>query len=334
MFLTGFDATTLNTLWVDKNLRQHGLIQAFSRTNRILNSVKTFGNIVCFRDLKQATDDAIALFGDKDAGGVVLLRTYSDYYNGYYCDGKYQTGYAELIDELRERFPIGEAIIGEENKRDFIRLFGAILRIKNILTAFDDFAGNEKMSDRDFQDYQSVYIDMYQELRPTDKGDKENINDDIVFELELIKQIEVNIDYILMLVEKYHESNCKDKTILAAIDKAVNSSLELRSKKELIERFIEQVNASTRIDSDWQRFVRERKEEDLATLIADGKLKEDETRRFIDIAFRDGILKTTGTDIDRILPPVSRFGNCGRAEKKQSIIEMLMRFFEKYSGLV
>jgi type I restriction enzyme R subunit len=175
---------------------------------------------------------------------------------------------------------------------------------------------------------------MYQELRPTDKGDKENINDDIVFELELIKQIEVNIDYILMLVEKYHESNCKDKTVLAAIDKAVNSSMELRSKKELIERFIEQVNASTRIDSDWQMFVRERKEEDLATLIATEKLKDDETRRFIDIAFRDGVLKTTGTDIDRILPPVSRFGNAGRAEKKQSIIEMLMRFFEKYSGLI
>jgi type I restriction enzyme R subunit len=159
MFLTGFDATTLNTLWVDKNLRQHGLIQAYSRTNRILNSVKTFGNIVCFRDLKQATDDAISLFGDKDAGGVVLLKAYSDYYNGFDFNGEYKPGYAELIDELTERFPLGEAIIGEQAQKDFISLYGAILRLKNILTAFDDFTGNEILSNRDFQDYQSVYID-------------------------------------------------------------------------------------------------------------------------------------------------------------------------------
>jgi type I restriction enzyme R subunit len=334
MFLTGFDATTLNTLWVDKNLKQHGLIQAYSRTNRILNSVKTFGNIVCFRDLKQATDDAIALFGDREAGGIVLLKTYDDYYNGYDINGKYQPGYKELIAELIERYPISEAITGEETKKEFIRLYGAILRLKNILTAFDDFTGNEILSNRDFQDYQSVYIDLYQELRPTDKGDKENINDDIVFELELIKQIEVNIDYILMLVEKYHESNCEDKTILAAIVKAIDSSIELRSKKELIERFVEQVNVSTQVDGDWQRFVREKKEEDLTSLIASEKLKEEETRRFIDIAFRDGTLKTTGTDIDKILPPVSRFGGKNRDAKKQGIIEKLLGFFEKYLGLI
>jgi type I restriction enzyme R subunit len=335
MFLTGFDATTLNTLWVDKNLRLHGLIQAYSRTNRILNSVKTFGNIVCFRDLKQATDEAIALFGDKDAGGVVLLKTYNDYYNGYDLDGKYQPGYAELIAELRERYPIGETIIGEQSQKEFIRLYGAILRLKNILAAFDEFEGNEILDGRDFQDYQSVYIDLYQELRPTDNDTKENINDDIVFELELIRQVEVNIDYILMLVEKYHESNREDKAILAAIDKSINSTVELRSKKELITRFVEQVNASTQVSDDWQRFVEERKEEDLATLIHVEKLKNEETRRFIDIAFRNGILKTTGTDIDRILPPVSRFGgDGGRAAIKQDIIEKLVAFFEKYLGLV
>jgi len=341
MFLTGFDATTLNTLWVDKNLKQHGLLQAYSRTNRILNSVKTFGNIVCFRDLKQATDAAVALFGDKEAGGIVLLKTYGDYYNGFYLGGKYQPGYAELIAELLECYPIGEAIVGEEAQKEFIRLYGAILRLRNILTAFDDFTGNEILSDRDFQDYQSVYIDLYQELRPADKGDRENINDDIVFELELIKQIEVNIDYILMLVEKYHNSNCEDKTILTAIVKAIDSSMALRSKKELIERFIEQVNVSTQVDGDWQKFVQERKEEDLAALIADEKLKDEETRRFIDIAFRDGTLKTTGTDIDRIMPPVSRFsarrsdGQSGnRTARKQGVIDKLMKFFEKYLGLV
>jgi type I restriction enzyme R subunit len=335
MFLTGFDATTLNTLWVDKNLKQHGLIQAFSRTNRILNSVKTFGNIICFRDLKQATDDAIALFGDREAGGIVLLKTYDDYYNGYEEDGKPKKGYKELIEMLTTTYPLGAAIISEMSQKDFIRLFGAILRLRNILTAFDDFAGNEILSQRDFQDYQSLYLDLFQEFRPKDKNDKENINDDIIFEIELIKQIEVNIDYILMLVAKYHKSNCTDKSILAAIDKAVSSSIELRSKKELVEGFISRVNTSTKVDDDWREFVLEQKESDLTALIYTESLKPEETRRFVDNAFRDGAMKTTGTDVDKILPPVSRFGGGGsRATKKQSVIDGLLEFFEKYLGLV
>ncbi len=333
MFLTGFDATTLNTLWVDKNLRQHGLIQAFSRTNRILNSVKTYGNIVCFRDLKEEIDQAIALFGNKDAGGIVLLKTFDEYYDGYDDEGEYKPGYAELIATLTAQYPLGQPIIGEGAEKDFIRLYGAILRLRNILTSFDDFEGNEILSERDFQDYQSMYIDLYQKYRPRPYGDKETINDDIVFEIELVKQIEVNIDYILMLVAKYQESNCKDKTILTTIDKAINSSIELRSKKELIERFIEQVNVSTKVDEDWRRFLHERKEADISAIIEEEKLKPEQTRRFIDNAFRDGVLKTTGTAIDRIMPPVSRFGG-GRAAKKQGIIEKLMLFFEKYSGLV
>jgi type I restriction enzyme R subunit len=333
MFLTGFDATTLNTLWVDKNLRQHGLIQAFSRTNRILNSVKTYGNIVCFRDLKEETDKAIALFGNKDAGGIVLLKTYEEYYNGYDDKGEYKPGYAELIATLTTQYPLGQPILGEEAEKDFIRLYGAILRLRNILTSFDDFEGNEILSERDFQDYQSIYIDLYQEYRKGADGDKETINDDIVFEIELVKQIEVNIDYILMLVAKYQKSNCKDKTILTTIDKAINSSIELRSKKELIERFIEQVNVSTKVDEDWRKFLHERKEADITAIIEEERLKPEETRRFIDNAFRDGMLKTTGTDIDKIMPPVSRFGG-GRAAKKQGIIEKLMYFFEKYLGLV
>lgn len=333
MFLTGFDATTLNTLWVDKNLRQHGLIQAFSRTNRILNSVKTYGNIVCFRDLKEETDKAIALFGNKDAGGIVLLKTFDEYYKGYDEKGEHKPGYAELIATLTTQYPLGQPILGEEAEKDFIRLYGAILRLRNILTSFDDFEGNEILSERDFQDYQSIYIDLYQEYRKGADGDKETINDDIVFEIELVKQIEVNIDYILMLVAKYQQSNCKDKTILTTIDKAINSSIELRSKKELIERFIEQVNVSTKVDEDWRKFLHERKEADITAIIEEEKLKPEETRRFIDNAFRDGILKTTGTAIDKIMPPVSRFGG-GRAAKKQGIIEKLMLFFEKYLGLV
>lgn len=333
MFLTGFDATTLNTLWVDKNLKQHGLIQAFSRTNRILNSVKTFGNIVCFRDLQQATDDAIALFGDKEAGGIVLLKNYDSYYYGYDEEGRHYPGYAELVAELSEKFPLGQDIVGEQDKKDFIALFGAILRLKNILSAFDGFAGNEILPQRDLQDYQSVYIDLYQEFTRDKKADKEKINDDLVFEIELIRQVEINIDYILLLVAKYHESNCEDKSILVAIDKAVGSSIQLRSKKELIEHFLATINASSKVDEDWQRFVREQKETDLETIIGEERLKESETRKFIDNSFRDGTLKTTGTDIDRIMPPVSRFGG-GRESRKQGVVARLTVFFEKYLGLV
>ncbi len=333
MFLTGFDATTLNTLWVDKDLKQHGLIQAFSRTNRILNSVKTFGNIVCFRDLKDATDEAIALFGDREAGGIVLLKTYNDYYKGFEKDGEHQVGYIELVGELNRCFPLTEIPIGETEKKKFINMWGSILRLKNILTAFDEFVGNEILSSRDFQDYQARYLNMYQEFRKDRSGDKENINDDLVFELELVKQIEVNLDYILMLVEQYRETNCQDMSILIAINKASNSSLELRSKVELIDQFIAQVNM-TENTNNWQEFIQEKKEIDLQKLITDENLKEAETHRFIDMAFRDGYLKTTGIEVDSLLPPISRFLSGGRIEKKRVILEKMLAFFEKYVGLL
>lgn len=335
MFLTGFDATTLNTLWVDKNLKMHGLIQAFSRTNRILNSVKTFGNIVCFRDLEKATNDAIKLFGDKEANGIVLLKSYDDYYYGCIDDkGKIIKGYEERIEELLSRFPLGEPIIGEQNKKDFVVLFGNILRLRNILAAFDRFAGNEILSAIDFQDYTGTYHDIYEDIKAK-PGDKASIIDDVVFEMELVKQVEVNIDYILMLVAKYHDDNCKDKEILVAIDKAIKSSLQLRSKKELIENFINTINTDSNINDDWQEFVKEQKKIDIQTLIGEEKLKPEETIKFVDNAFRDGILKTTGTDLDKIMPPVSRFGGGGfRDKKKQNVIEKLKKLFEKYYGLI
>ena len=334
MFLTGFDATTLNTLWVDKNLRMHGLIQAFSRTNRILNSIKTFGNIICFRDLQKETDEAIALFGNKEAGGIVLLKTYEEYYNGYEDDkGREKEGYSELIEELQNKFPIDEQIIGEQNKKEFIVLFGNILKIKNILSAFDKFAGNEILSEREYQDYQSIYIDLYEEIKKTRNTDKESINDDIIFEIELIKQVEINIDYILMKVAEYYKSNKKDKEILIDIKKAIDSSIELRSKKELIEGFIDRVNSSKNVTDDFKKFVREEKEKDLEKVIEEEKLKPEETKKFIDNSLRDGTLKTTGTDIDKLLPPVSRFGGGSRIEKKLGVIEKLKGFFDKYLGL-
>ena len=336
MFLTGFDATTLNTLWVDKNLKMHGLIQAFSRTNRILNSIKTFGNIVCFRNLQKRVDSAIALFGDREAGGIVLLHKFDDYYYGYTTqDGKDKPGYVDMISELTEKFPLTEPRIeGEENQKKFIALFGAILRMRNLLLSFDDFKGKELISERDLQDYLGRYQDLRDEWVNRTKGEKEDITDDIVFEIELIRQIEINIDYILMLVKKYHDSNCDDKEILVTIQKAVDASPELRSKKQLIETFIAGINDVDDVMAEWHGFVAVEREKELTQIIQEEKLKEPETRKFLENAFRDGEIKTTGTDIDKLMPPVSRFGGGGaRAKKKQGVIEKLQKFFEKFFGL-
>lgn len=334
MFLTGFDATTLNTLFVDENLKQHGLIQAFSRTNRILNSVKTFGNIVCFRDLQQATDDAIALFGDKDASSIVVLRDFLSYYDGYDTEkGKHCYGYKELVEQLQNEFPEGETILGEDAERRFVALFGSLLKSINILSAFDQFEGRHIITDRQLQDYQSNYLDLQEKWRRRRPGDKENINDDLVFETELIRQVEINIDYILLLVQKYHDSNCTNKEILVNISKAIGSSIQLRSKKELIENFIGSVNADTDVEKSWKDFVRQRKDEDLKEIIDSEHLKPQETKIFIDNSFRDGQVRTTGTDIDRILPPMSRFGGGNRQEKKKSVIDKIQAFFDRYFGL-
>ena len=332
MFLTGFDATTLNTLWVDKNLKQHGLIQAFSRTNRILNSVKSYGNIVCFRDLQDETNDAIALFGDKNASGIVLLRSFEDYYYGYDDDKKHIMGYEEKISQLIQKYPPDETIIGESAKRDFIISFGSILRLRNILSSFDKFKGMEILSEGDFQDYLGKYEDLNEEFKSKSE-DSESIKDDLVFEMELVRQLEVNIDYILMLVAKYHKSNCKDQEIRSSIDKAIRASMSLRSKKDLIDGFINKINADTDVMTDWAKFVKEQKESDLKDLIKDENLKESETRKFIDHSFRDGQVKTIGTDIEKILPPMGRFNGGNRNERKQAIIEKLLKFFDKYFGL-
>ena len=333
MFLTGFDATTLNTLWVDKNLKMHGLIQAFSRTNRILDTVKRFGNIVCFRDLQEATDEAIALFGDKGAKGVVLIRTFDEYMNGYTDDkGRYVKGYKDLVADLITLFPLGVPIVGEKAEKEFISLWGSILKVRNILSAFDEFNGRDILPVRDQQDYQSIYLDMYGKYRAHEKVEKESITDDIVFEMELVRQVDVNIDYILMLVEKYRRENGESKELRGAIDKAIGSSLELRSKRELIEAFIAQVNADGDIAEQWMAFVRERKRRDLAELVEAENLKGDEAVKFFEGALRDGVLKTTGTDIDRILPPLSRFGTA-RQQTKDRVIAALQVLFDRYKGI-
>ena len=335
MFLTGFDATTLNTLWVDKNIKMHGLIQAFSRTNRILNSIKTFGNIVCFRNLQKRVDTAISRFGDKDAGGIVLLKSFNDYYYGYEgIDGKTYQGYQSMIEELTTKFPLSEPRIeGEQSQKEFISLFGAILRMRNLLSAFDEFEGKEIITDRDFQDYLGRYQDLRDEWNERRKErQSKDIVDDIVFEIELIKQIEINIDYILMLVKKYHDSHCEDKEVLITIKKAIDASPELRSKKALIETFILGINDVDDVMAEWHEYVAEMREEELRQIIVEERLKEAETRRFIENAFKYGEIKTTGTDIDKCMPPASRFGG-DRAIKKQEVIDRLKSFFQKYYGV-
>lgn len=331
MFLTGFDATTLNTLWVDKNLRLHGLLQAYSRTNRILNSIKTFGNIVCFRNLEKATNESIALFGDKEASGIVLLKAYADYYNGYKDGDKEVRGYESLARELLEKFPIGERVMGEQNQKDFIKLYGAILRVRNILVTFDEFAGNEILTDRDVQDYHSMYIDLYNEFRKSVDEEKENVNDDVVFEMELIKQVEINIDYVLGLIKKYHEDHTKNRELLLDINKAIDSSVELRNKKDLINQFITSLDVHTVVDEDWQKFVEEKKLEELEKIINTENLDRDATYAFIKNAFRDGNIATTGTAISKVLPPVSRFSPTGeRTQKRESVLNKLTSFFERF----
>ena len=326
MFLTGFDATTLNTLWADKNLKAHGLIQAYSRTNRILNSVKTYGNIVSFRNLEQETNDALALFGNKDAKGIVLLKPYAEYYKDY----------EKRIEDLVAGFPLDFAIVGEAAQKAFIKLFGSILRLKNILTAFDDFAGQEILTEREFQDYQSLYLNLYAEFRSTTDAEKESINDDVVFEIELIKQVEINVDYILLLVEQYlkKKGTGEDKEIRANIERAINASPSLRNKKDLIEAFVDSLNTKAKVDAQWQAFVAAKKAEELERIIAEENLNAEATHDFIDNAFRDGAIPVVGTAVTKILPPVSRFSkNNDHSTKKQAVLDKLAAFFERYFGL-
>lgn len=326
MFLTGFDATTLNTLWVDKNLRAHGLIQAYSRTNRILNSVKTYGNIISFRNLEQETNDALALFGNKDAKGIVLLKPFTEYYQDY----------SKQIEKLVTNFPIQQPIVSETKQKEFIKIFNLILQLRNILTAFDDFIGNEILNERDFQDYQSLYLNLYTEFRDNSDAEKEFINDDIVFEIELIKQVEINVDYILMLVERCikTKNNEKAKEIHVAIERAVDASPSLRSKKDLIEQFVYSVSAKSNINVEWVAFIEQKKNEEIEQIIFEENLNTKETKEFMDNAFRDGFITATGTSITKILPPISRFDKSNNhAAKKQIVLNKLSAFFERYFNL-
>ena len=344
MFLTGFDAKTLNTLWVDKNLKMHGLLQAFSRTNRILNAVKDCGHVVCFRNLEKEVKECFALFGDKDAAGLITMRPFDDYFYGYEeVNAKdemvHQLGYHEIEEILQEKYGLDTlgAMRTLDEKKDFIRLFGALLKLRNLLSAFDEFAEAKViLNDYQIQDYTSWYIDLRDEFKKEQKTDKEKVNDDVVFEIELVKQVQIGLEYILALVGEYHKSNCENREIVVRIQKAIAASPDLRNKQELIEQFIERMTPTDSDDvmENWEKYVSEQRAADLQRIIDEEKLKPAETQAFIDNAFEEGYLSTIGTSITKLLPPMPLFGGGGiRMQKKKNVIEKLQVFFTKYFNL-
>ncbi len=332
MFLTGFDATTLNTLWVDKNLRYHGLLQAYSRTNRILNSVKVAGNIVCFRNLEDQTNKALSLFGDSQAHGISILRPFADYFYGYDdVDGKHVKGYKELVEELLQRFSVEDMPVGEKAEKDFIRLFGNVLRAINLLSNFDEFAAVNPLSERDLQDFTSTYITLSEKYRNREKLEKENINDDLEFEMELVKQVEVNIDYILFLVNQYHDSHCQDAEIHVKIIKAIDSSPDLRDKRELIERFIDSLTPSSHVDEDWREYINAEKRSEYAAIIEEEHLKPQPATDFIEMAWDRGYVPEGGLELSGIMPPINPFDPAANREgKMQRVLERIKAFFAKF----
>ena len=331
MFLTGFDATTLNTLWVDKNLRYHGLLQSYSRTNRILNSIKSFGNIVCFRNLEDATNKCLALFGDPEAKGITILRPFEDYFYGYTDeDGKPVKGYKDYLDELQANWEAGTLPLGEKAEKAFIRLFGTVLKMRNLLSCFDQFAKADLISDRDIQDYTSVYLDLADKYRRESHG-KEDICEDIVFEMELVKQVEVNIDYILYLVRQYHDGHQQDMEIRVKISKSIDSSPDLRDKKELIEKFIDSLTPDGDVDSEWKQYVNKEKRQQFDQIVEEEHLKKEKALEFIENAFQRGYVPEGGMELDSIMPPINPFDKAANRQGKiQIVLERIKAFFNKF----
>ena len=333
MFLTGFDATTLNTLYVDKSLRYHGLLQAYSRTNRILNSVKSFGNIIAFRDLQRNTDDALALFSDENAKGIVFLRSLEEYLQGYTDEkGQKHKGYNELTKELTDKFPLEsfrQATLKQSDKKHFLALFGELLKLRNILEIFDNFS--DPLNERDKQDYQSHYISTYEELRK-DKDDKESNLDEVEFEVELLAQVEVSIEYILELIAKYHKDQA---TNYEPILKLLDSSLSLRSKKELFLRFIDSLHTQSNVEKDFSAYIKTHKNNALQDIINALNLDPKKTKEFMQDSFERGELRDYGRAFDEILPPSPLFGKGAEQTHKvrEKALEKLQAFFELFKGL-
>lgn len=345
MFLTGFDAPTLNTLFVDKNLRYHGLIQAFSRTNRILNKVKTFGNIVCFRDLEKATKNAIKTFGDDNSVNIILEKSYNDYINGFKDEetGKSVKGYINLCNEIVEKFPKPVEIEKNQDKKEFAELFGELLKTENILKNFDEFENFEKIiSDRQMQDMKSVYVDICEDIRNTGKND-ENKNgeeeidfSDIEFQIDLLKTDEINLDYILELILEKTKEYDDIETLKSEIRRIIRTSLGTRAKENLVINFINKTdlkklkNNGEILDA-FYKYAKEEKKEKIDELVKDENLKED-SRRFIEKSINKGFVDYAGSELDSILPPTSRRKGA-REVKKQSVLEKIRKMVETFIGI-
>ncbi|HHF5274905.1 TPA: type I restriction endonuclease subunit R [Haemophilus influenzae] len=371
MFLTGFDAPTLNTLFVDKNLRYHGLMQAFSRTNRIYDTTKTFGNIVTFRDLEQNTVDAITLFGDKNTKNVVLEKSYDSYFNG----DDNQRGYLEVVQELQNRFPNPTEIETEQDKKEFVKLFGEYLRIENILQNYDEFAALQALQAVDLndpiamekfkqvhyvndeqiaemlevptlpvrteQDYRSTYNDIRDWLRQRKEGnDKDNspINwDDVVFEVDLLKSQEINLDYILALIFEHHKKNQDKEVLIDEIRRTVRSSLGNRAKESLIVDFINQTNLNdipdkaSLIDA-FFLFAQNEQQKEAEALIQEENLNVDAAKRYISTSLKREYASENGTALNEVLPKMSPL-NPQYPTKKQTIFQKIAAFVEKFKGV-
>lgn len=284
----------------------------------------TLGNIVCFRNLDVEVHNAISLFGNREVHGIVLLKPYAEYLKEY----------ENRVDGLYENFPLGEQIVGEECKKDFIRLFGIILRLRNILKCFDEFENDDKMPVRDEQDYCSVYVDLY-ELHRRPAVESKIIDDALVFEGELLKTVDINIDYILMLVQKYKDSNCKDKVIIADIERLIKSTYDLRNKKELIDEFIDSINSSSDVDEDWKQYIKDSMESELQRIVQEENLDEEGTRDLLRRSFAEGEVSEAGTEIVAIMKcKPSKFikGNAYQMMKQRFAIR-LKEFYERFNGL-
>ena len=334
MFLTGFDSKALNTLWVDRQFKYHGLIQAFSRTNRILNSVKDHGNIVCFRKMKKRVDEALALFADSEASGEVIMRPFDDYYYGFTVPGgKHTPGFKELVDELMSKFPlVGFRYETEDDLYDFVKLFGSILRRYNLLMSFDDFTEDMRiLTPGELQDYKSRYLSARDEVKRISARDRVSIRDDVVFEMELMYQNTISIAYMVNLIKDHDWGNSDDRAFKIDLEKKIGGDVKLRSKVSLIMAYINRVSDVSEGDVDWDQFVKQRMADELSRIIDENKLDKGKTEEFMRKALDNDVLSFDGKEFNDLLPPIPRFSkNIDRNAIVAKVEDQLRDFFELY----
>ena len=341
MFLTGFDAPTLNTLFVDKNLRYHGLIQAYSRTNRILSKVKPFGNIVCFRDLEKATDEAIRKFGDENSADIILEKSFKEYMDGYYdLNGNFKEGYIGICSKILVNFEDPTKIQTEEQKAQFVKIFGKLLTITNILKNFDEFENTDKIiSERQLQDYKSTYLKIKDEWQKEEnKDEKNNISySDVEFYIDYLKTDDINLDYILRLILEKKQEGKESKDIEEEITRVASSSIETRSKKELLLKYIqnhdlEQFENVEDILESFYAYAKVEREKKIDEVVSENNLNEDKARYYIKRSLSKGYATDEGMDLDNCITGVSRLGGA-REKKKNGFLKQVRKIVEEFVGI-